>query len=96
MNMTADQIAGPLRALAPTIIGIFVYLGVDSTTAGFLAAGVIAMATAAWSWWSNRAVAQAAQVAAQPGVHVVVGSTASAELRAAAADPAQPKIVEAK
>lgn len=91
--MTTDQLTGPLRALAPIIIALLVSWGLDSTTAGFLAAAVIALLSAAWSWWSNRPVKMAADVSEITGVKVVVGPNAPEPLKKLAGDPAMPGIV---
>lgn len=94
--MTTDQLTGPLRAIAPILIALLVSWGLDSTTAGFLAAAVIALLSAAWSWYANRPVAIATEIAKMPGVQVNIGPSASVALRRLAADPRVSGIVEAR
>lgn len=89
-----DQIGGVLRAVAPVLTAMFASWGLDSSTAGLAAGAVVAIAAAAWSWYSNRLASKAKAVAAS-GATVVVPASASPEMKALAADTEHPNIVPA-
>jgi len=93
--VTTEQTTGLLQALGPIVVGVLVYWGVDSATAGYLATGILALIAAAWSFYSNQpATALANAVQNMDDVQVVVGPNASANMRSLAADPCTPNIIE--
>lgn len=58
--MTADQIAGIVRAVVSAVGGYFVGRGmVDGETVATVGGALATIATAAWSVWSKRAEAKA-------------------------------------
>lgn len=58
--MTADQIAGIVRAIVSAVGGYFVGRGmVDGETVATVGGALATIATAAWSVWSKRAEAKA-------------------------------------
>lgn len=63
--LTSDQIGGIVRALLTTVSGLIVAKGwTDANTAAWVSGGVLALATAGWSWWTNRPQ----KIVATPGV----------------------------
>jgi hypothetical protein len=57
-NMTGEQIAGIVRALAASVGGFFVAKGVvDSETVLAVSGALATLAVAAWSVWSKRKAA---------------------------------------
>jgi len=90
-----DQLGGILRSLGPLVIGLLVYWGVDSSTAGYLATAILALIAAAWSFYSNRPANSIANaVKNMDDVKIVVGPGAPVKMRSLAADPCTPNIVE--
>jgi hypothetical protein len=84
---TPEQVFGPLRSLLPLLTGVLVSFGADDKTAGVAAGGLVFLATALWSWWSNKPVNLAKDLVRQTDVTVRIGPAASSEMKAAAADP---------
>jgi hypothetical protein len=88
----SDTTTGPLRAIAPVILGWLVARGIDSVTAGFITAAVTSLLAAAWSYFTNRMTSLAAKVAATPGVSVIVHRDAPIALKTIAQDQSVPGI----
>ena len=91
--MNANQITGPLAAIAPLLTAALVAWGMDDNSAGLFAGGAVMLVAGAFSLYSNRTAALAQQVVRSPGVTMEVGPTAPAGMQALAVDPMEPKIV---
>lgn len=87
-----DRAMGPFRIFAPIIIGWLVNLGLDSVTAGYVSAAILAIVMAGWSFMSNRQAQQARNVARAPGVEVLIKPNAPESLRELANDPTAPNV----
>jgi hypothetical protein len=83
---TTDQYTGPLRAFLPMLAGALVSAGLDDATAGIVAGGLVFLASAAWSWWSNKPLSMAEELV-KHDVEVKIGPDAPQELKEAALDP---------
>jgi hypothetical protein len=104
----SNMAGGVVRALA-AIIPMLVMTGlIDTGTSEqllailprfyevlFGASGLIAVAMAAWSIWSNRPKALAAQTASVEGLVVAVGPSAPAGPKKLAADASHPDVIPA-
>jgi len=101
MNSTffVNQLAGVIRTVGPVLTYWLVSRNLPADLAGTITGvavetiiGIVTIASAYWSWRSNRPVAVAAQTASDIGVKVIVQQNASPEMKQLAADPAQPDI----
>lgn len=90
--MNNDLIFGPIRAMAPVIAGLLTSKGMDSDTSGFIAAAIVAVLCAAWSYFSNRPAALVTKASQVEGVQVVVSPEAPMAVKAVAADPKVPDV----
>ena len=84
--MTWDQIAGPLRAILPSLFAFAVGKGwIGAGNADWIIAGIMSMGAAVWSIWANRPAAVAANAQAITGVNVTTTPAASASVQASVA-----------
>lgn len=84
---TWDQIAGPLRAILPSLFAFAVGKGwISAGNADWLIAGILSIGAAGWSFWSNRPASLAAKTQALPGVNVQTSSATSDAVKTAVAD----------
>jgi ABC-type branched-subunit amino acid transport system substrate-binding protein len=93
--VNANQITGPLAAVAPLLTAALVAWGMDDNSAGLIAGGIVMLLAGAFSLYSNRSAALAQQLVKHDDVKVEVGPMASSGLQALAVDPAVPGVVVA-
>lgn len=96
--MNQDQFLGIIRAILPAGLAYVVGRGwVPAGAAADVGAGVIAIASAAWSYTAHTDGAKLAAVTALPDVRkiIVASMPVSDAIKQAAVDSAQPKIAPA-
>ena len=95
--MNASVVMGILRAVVPGLVAYAAGRGwISAGEAGEISAAIITLGMAAWSATTNTDAAHVATVAALPGIQqIVVKTSADDGVAAAAADPTQPKVVNA-
>ena len=95
--MNSNVVMGILRALVPGLVAYAAGRGwISESSAGEIGAAIITLGAAAWSASTNTQAAAIVTAAAIPDVtKIIVKTTSTDGVAAAAADPAQPKITTA-
>jgi hypothetical protein len=87
MDMTWDQVAGPLRAILPAILAFAAAKGwISADSSGWIVTSIVTVGSAIWSIWSNRPAAIAANAQALPGVTVTTTPAAAPAIVTAVAN----------
>jgi hypothetical protein len=94
--MNSNVVNGILRALVPGFVAYAAGRGwISAGEAGEISAAIITLGAAVWSATTNTDSAKIASVTAMPDVSkIIVKAGAVDGAAAAAADPAQPKVVK--
>ena len=84
--MSWDQIAGPLRAILPSLFAFAVGKGwLGAGSADWIMASIMSLGAAGWSIWANRPAAVAANAQAITGVTVTTTTAAAPSVQASVA-----------
>lgn len=86
--ISSSQIEGVVRAVLLLVSGYAVKYGIDQATWAIISGGLVAMATAGWSIYSNRVTGLVEQAAQSPEVTKIV-----VETQKMATDVPSPKVV---
>lgn len=97
--MNQDQVFSLLRTvlqIAGTAIVAHGTLGINGAMWEQLSGGILMLAPVIWSMWVHTDASKIKAVTAMPGVaQIIVKTSAGDGAAAAAADPAQPKVISA-
>jgi hypothetical protein len=82
--VTSDQITGILRAILAAVGGFILAKGwISAEMWNWIVGGLLTIAPAVWSWFSNRPASIAASAQSISGVTVTTSPAATADVKAA-------------